>query len=95
MEHLGDERNGVLTVDKTGFAKKGAKSVCVSRQCIRTAGAAVNYQVGVFLTYTSQGELHSWTGPCTYQRAASGSPKLEVAACASGRYWTETTPSPL
>lgn len=31
FEHLGDEESGVLTVDETGFLKKGEKSVGVAR----------------------------------------------------------------
>ena len=32
VEHLGDEKSGVLIVDETGFLKKGEKSVGVARQ---------------------------------------------------------------
>src|SRR3712207_7184001 len=38
VEHLGDEKSGVLIVDETGFLKKGEKSVGVARQYTGTAG---------------------------------------------------------
>jgi SRSO17 transposase len=53
VEHLGDERSGVLIVDETGFLKKGEKSVGVARQYTGTAGKRENCQVGVFLCYAS------------------------------------------
>lgn len=40
---------GVLTIDETGFLKKGDKSVGVQRQYSGTAGRIENCQVGVFL----------------------------------------------
>jgi SRSO17 transposase len=54
VEHLGDERSGVLIVDETGFLKKGNKSVGVARQYTGTAGKKENCQVGVFLCYASK-----------------------------------------
>ncbi|HET7273455.1 MAG TPA: IS701 family transposase, partial [Rubrobacter sp.] len=54
LEHLADERTGVLIVDETGFLKKGEKSVGVARQNTGTAGDTVNCQVGVFLAYSSE-----------------------------------------
>ncbi len=54
VEHLGDERTGVLIVDETGFLKKGEKSVGVARQYTGTAGDTVYCQVGVFLAYSSE-----------------------------------------
>jgi SRSO17 transposase len=54
VEHLGDERSGVLIVDETGFLKKGNKSVGVARQYTGTSGKRENCQVGVFLCYTSE-----------------------------------------
>ncbi len=54
VEHLGDERSGVLIVDETGFLKKGEKSVGVARQYTGTAGKKENCQVGVFLCYSSE-----------------------------------------
>jgi SRSO17 transposase len=53
VEHLGDEKSGVLIVDETGFLKKGEKSVGVVRQYTGTAGKRENCQVGVFLCYAS------------------------------------------
>ena len=53
VEHLGDEKSGVLIVDETGFLKKGEKSVGVARQYTGTAGKRENCQVGVFLCYAS------------------------------------------
>lgn len=53
VEHLGDERSGVLIVDETGFLKKGEKSVGVTRQYTGTAGKRENCQAGVFLCYAS------------------------------------------
>jgi len=43
--------DAVLTVDETGFPKKGAKSVGVKRQYSGTLGRTDNCQVGVFLGY--------------------------------------------
>ena len=54
VEHLRDERSGVLIVDETGFLKKGNKSVGVARQYTGTAGKRENCQVGVFLCYASE-----------------------------------------
>jgi SRSO17 transposase len=54
MEHLGDEKSGVLIVDESGFVKKGKKSVGVARQYTGTAGKKENCQVGVFLCYASK-----------------------------------------
>ncbi len=54
VEHLPDERSGVLIVDETGFLKKGEKSVGVARQYTGTAGKRENCQVGVFLCHTSE-----------------------------------------
>ena len=54
LEHLGDEKSGVLIVDETGFLKKGEKSVGVARQYTGTAGKKENCQVGVFLCYASK-----------------------------------------
>ncbi len=53
LAHLGDN-DGVLVVDETGFLKKGAKSVGVSRQYSGTAGRIENCQIGVFLAYASR-----------------------------------------
>jgi SRSO17 transposase len=47
---------GLLVIDETGFLKKGNKSVGVQRQYSGTAGRMENCQIGVFLTYASQGE---------------------------------------
>ena len=45
--------NDVLSVDETGFLKKGKKSVGVARQYSGTAGRIENSQIGVFLSYAS------------------------------------------
>lgn len=60
VEHLADEKSGLLIVDETGFLKKGEKSVGVARQYTGTAGETVNCQVGVFwLTPLKEGHgLH-------------------------------------
>ncbi len=81
LEHLGDERSGVLIVDETVFLKKGEKSVGVARQYTGTAGDTVNCQVGVFLAYSSEKGAafldralylpRAWTGtPCDGPRLA-------------------------
>src|SRR3712207_2893258 len=54
VEHLADERSGVLIVDETGFLKKGKKSVGVAPQYTGTTGKKENAQVGVFLCYASE-----------------------------------------
>jgi len=53
LEHLADERSGVLVIDETGFVKKGTKSAGVARQYSGTAGRRENQQIGIFLLYTS------------------------------------------
>jgi SRSO17 transposase len=54
-EQLADA-DGLLVIDETGFLKKGTKSAGVQRQYSGTAGRIENCQIGVFLTYASQGE---------------------------------------
>jgi SRSO17 transposase len=54
-EHIAGP-DGMLVIDETGFLKKGKKSVGVQRQYSGTAGRIENCQIGVFLTYASQGE---------------------------------------
>src|SRR5258707_432074 len=54
VEHLADERSGVLVIDETGFVKKGTKSAGVARQYSGTAGRRENQQIGVFLLYASE-----------------------------------------
>jgi SRSO17 transposase len=54
VEHLGEERGGVLIVDETGFLKKGEKSVGVGRRYTGTAGKRENCQIGVFLAYATE-----------------------------------------
>lgn len=50
------QEEGVLSLDETGFLKKGNKSAGVGRQYTGTAGRIENCQVGVFLSYaTPQG----------------------------------------
>lgn len=50
------QEESVLSIDETGFLKKGNKSAGVGRQYTGTAGRIENCQVGVFLSYaTSQG----------------------------------------
>src|SRR3990167_5279729 len=44
---------GVLSIDETGFLKKGSKSAGVGRQYTGTAGRIENCQVGVFLSYAT------------------------------------------
>lgn len=54
-ESLGDNEL-TLSIDDTGFLKKGVKSAGVHRQYTGTAGGVDNCQLGVFLTYaTSKG----------------------------------------
>jgi SRSO17 transposase len=45
-------QNSVLSIDETGFLKKGQKSVGVGRQYSGTAGRIENCQIGVFLSYS-------------------------------------------
>lgn len=49
------DAEGMLVIDETGFLKKGKKSVGVQRQYSGTAGRIENCQIGVFVTYASQG----------------------------------------
>jgi SRSO17 transposase len=53
VQALGDEE-GVITVDETGFPKKGTKSVGVQRQYAGILGRVDNCQIGVFLNYVSK-----------------------------------------
>lgn len=53
VEVLGDERQGVLVVDETGFLKKGRLSAGVARHYSSTACRIENSQIGVFLAYAS------------------------------------------
>ncbi|RKH49910.1 IS701 family transposase [Corallococcus sp. AB050B] len=74
---------GILTVDETGFLKKGEKSVGVARQNTGTAGKVENAQVGVFFSYVTplahalvDGELYlpePWTEDAA-RRQAGGIP---------------------
>ena len=43
--------DGILTVDESGFIKKGVQSAGVARQYTSTTGKIDNCQVGVFLSY--------------------------------------------
>jgi len=52
VEHLGDP-DAVLSVDETGFLKKGTKSVGVARQYAGTAGRVEHCQIGVLLVYAA------------------------------------------
>lgn len=52
VHSLGNE-NVVLSVDETGFLKKGRHSAGVGRQYSGTAGRIENCQVGVFLNYST------------------------------------------
>lgn len=45
---------GVLSIDETGFLKKGKKSAGVGRQYSGTAGRIENCQIGVFLSYATK-----------------------------------------
>ena len=45
------QNEGFLSIDETGFLKKGNKSAGVGRQYTGTAGRIENCQVGVFLSY--------------------------------------------
>jgi SRSO17 transposase len=78
-EHFG-EPEGVLSVDETGFPKKGEKSAGVQRQYSGTMGRIDNCQIGVFLSYaSSKGRAfldrrlylpESWCGDFRRRRAA-------------------------
>jgi SRSO17 transposase len=48
------EPEGVLSVDETGFAKKGQDSVGVARQYCGSLGQVENCQVGVLAAYASR-----------------------------------------
>jgi SRSO17 transposase len=52
VQGLGNE-NVILSVDETGFLKKGRHSAGVGRQYSGTAGRIENCQVGVFLNYST------------------------------------------
>jgi SRSO17 transposase len=52
IDHLGSS-NSVISVDESGFLKKGLKSAGVARQYSGTAGRVENCQIGVFLSYST------------------------------------------
>jgi SRSO17 transposase len=52
LDHLGN--GGTLSLDETGFLKKGNKSAGVGRQYSGTAGRIENCQIGVFLSYATE-----------------------------------------
>ena len=52
LEYLG-QRQSVLSINETGFLKKGYASAGVARQYSVTAGRIENCQVGVFLAYAT------------------------------------------
>ena len=54
VDHLGDERSGVMIVDETSFPKKGKDSVGVGHQYCGIADGVENCQVGVFVCYASE-----------------------------------------
>ena len=51
-EDLGAE-DSVISIDETGFLKKGSHSAGVARQYSGTAGRVENCQIGVFLNYST------------------------------------------
>ncbi len=51
--HIGDEHQGSLHIDESGFPKQGDHSVGVARQYCGRLGKVDNCQVGVFLGYTN------------------------------------------
>src|SRR5260370_1142623 len=53
VEHLADERSGVLVIDETGFVKKGTKSAGGARHYSGTAGRRANQPIRGFLLYAS------------------------------------------
>jgi len=52
VDHLG-KKDSVLSIDETGFLKKGDKSAGVARQYSGTAGRIENCQIAVFLSYAT------------------------------------------
>jgi SRSO17 transposase len=52
LRNLG-EKKGILSIDETGFLKKGNQSAGVARQYSGTAGRIENCQIGVFLSYST------------------------------------------
>ncbi|WP_307822012.1 IS701 family transposase [Streptomyces coffeae] len=79
-DHLGTD-DAVLSVDETGFVKKGRSSAGVQRQYPGTAGRIENSRVGVFLALaTSRGRAlidrwlylpeHSWCNDLERRHAA-------------------------
>ncbi len=50
---IGDEVNGAIHIDESGFPKSGRNSVGVKRQYCGRLGKVENCQVGVFLGYTN------------------------------------------
>ncbi len=51
-ELIGDEEEGCIIVDESGFPKQGKNSVGVKRQYCGNLGKVDNCQVGVYLSYT-------------------------------------------
>jgi SRSO17 transposase len=82
VEHFGDA-DGVLAVCEVGIAKKGTRSVGVTRQYFRVPGRVENCQVGIFLAYVTRKGLalidrelylpEIWAGDAA-RRAGAGVP---------------------
>jgi hypothetical protein len=76
--------DGVIVFDPSAFAKKGTKSVGVTRQWCGRLGKVENCQVGVYMAYVSRKEHtivntrlylpKEWTKDCT-RRKEAGVPK--------------------
>src|SRR5215210_1917186 len=63
-EAIGDPK-GVLSVDSSGFPKKGTASCGVARQWCGRLGKVDNCQVGVFLSYAAEGG-HALVDRCLF-----------------------------
>jgi len=63
-QEIGDP-NGVLSVDGSGFAKKGTASCGVARQWCNRLGKVENCQVGVFLSYAAK-DSHTLVDRCLF-----------------------------
>jgi SRSO17 transposase len=67
-QHVADEigdPDGVLSVDSSGFAKKGTASCGVKRQWCGRLGKVENCQVGVFVSYAAR-ESHALVDRCLF-----------------------------
>ena len=83
--------HGVLTLDGSGFPKKGTESVGVARQWCGRLGKVDSCQVGVFLGYScSQGHVLLDGRLCLPEEWVADKPRLDAAGVPEGTPFQES-----